>query len=137
MAAMMIPFVVAGCFGLEHLRVFQVSIVNDTPGEVVLRGCDDYCSSALLTFDLVPGSSAVVNRTTNMHKYFSVTTPAGKHLGCLDLYFSTPQPGASVGVSQAVACPTGSRLPWLPIGLVALTLTGGLLLAWLLARRAR
>ena len=26
-----------------------------------------------------------------MHSYFSVTTPSGGHLGCIDLYFTTAQ----------------------------------------------
>jgi hypothetical protein len=120
-----------GCGSLGRIRVFTVSMVNDTTSEVVLRGCDHFCSSALLTFDLQPGSSVPVNRTTNQHKYFSITTPSGGRIGCLDLYFRMPEPGAQVRVSRAVPCPPGSRLPWRTIalvGLVALPLVGLLLL---------
>ena len=52
---------------------------------------------------------------------FSITTPSGGHLGCLDLYFKTPQPGARVPVSQATACPPG-RPGWTTAGLVFLLL---------------
>jgi len=95
-------------------------MVNDTTREVVLRGCDHFCSSALLTFDLQPGDSADVHRTTNQHKYFSITMPSGGRIGCLDLYFKTPQPGAQERVSEAIPCPPGSRVPWRTIVLVLL-----------------
>ncbi len=42
-----------------------------------------------------------------MHKLFSITSPSGAHLGCVDLYFKTPHPGARVPGSQATACPRG------------------------------
>jgi hypothetical protein len=120
-----------GCGGLEKIRVFTVSMVNDTTREVVLRGCDHFCSYALLTYDLQPGESVDVHRTTNQHKYFSITTPSGGRIGCLDLYFKAPQPGAQVPVSSAARCPPGSRLPWRTIALVllvALPVAGLLLL---------
>jgi hypothetical protein len=109
-----------GCGGLGRIRVFTVSMVNDTTGEVVLRDCAHYCSSALLTFDLQPGESVDVHRVANDHKKFSITTPSGGRIGCLDLYFKTPQPGAQMDVSAAVPCPAGSRVPWRTIALVLL-----------------
>ena len=87
-AAAAIVLIVAGCGSLRQLEVFRVSIVNDTSAPVVVRDCDSYCSSALLTFDLRPGASVPINRAANMHKLFSVTTPAGGHIGCLDLYLN-------------------------------------------------
>jgi hypothetical protein len=75
-----------GCGALRRVQVFPVSIVNDTGPPVIVRDCSSFCSSSLLTFDLQPGASVVINRTTNMHKRFSVTTPTGAHIGCVDLY---------------------------------------------------
>jgi hypothetical protein len=113
--------VAGGCAHLGHVRVFQVSIVNDTGAPVVARDCDGYCSSSPLVFHLQPGASASVNRVARMHKLFSVTTPSGGHLGCVDLYFKTPEPGARVPVSRATACPPG-RPRWTMAGLVFLLL---------------
>jgi hypothetical protein len=110
----------SGCLGLNRIQVFSVSIVNDTASTVVVRDCDSFCSSSLLTFPLQPGASVEIHRTPNEHKYFSVTTPSGGHIGCVDLYFKVAQPGASVPVSQAGPCPPGSGLPWKTIGLVVL-----------------
>jgi hypothetical protein len=100
---------VAGCGSLRQLEVFRVAIVNDTAAPVVVRDCDGYCSSSLLTCDLQPGESAPINRAAKIHKLFSVTTPAGGQIGCLDLYYKTPQPGAQARVSQATPCPSPSR----------------------------
>jgi len=126
----------SGCGALRRIQVFPVSIVNDTAAPVVARGCSHYCSSSLLTFELAPGAGAVVNRATNMHKRFSITTPTGTRLGCLDLYFTKPQAGARMLVSNAVACPRGSRGRWKLVGLV---LAAGLvvLVAFALARSPR
>jgi hypothetical protein len=129
-----LPLMLSGCLQAGHVDIFTVSMVNDTGSSVVLRDCDNYCSSSPLVFDLAPGSSVDVHRITNDHKYFSITTPSGGHLGCLDLYFKVPEPGAHMPVSQAVRCPGGFRLPWKPIGLAGLVLLP--LLALLLGRRA-
>jgi hypothetical protein len=61
-----------------------------------------------------------------MHKDFAVTTAAGGRIGCLDLYFPSPQPGARVPVSQAGPCPSASGLPWRTVGLVGLAVVAGL-----------
>jgi hypothetical protein len=128
--------VLSGCAALRRIQVFQVSIVNDTAAPVVVRGCDDFCSSSLLTFELQPGASVVINRTTNMHKRFSVTTPGGGHIGCVDLYFKRPEPGTSVPVSASTACPHGSRVPWTLLGVgAAAALLVVAVLAWASRRR--
>jgi hypothetical protein len=124
LAAMLLA--VGGCRGLRQLQVFTVSILNDTGQAVVLRDCTHFCDSSPIVINLAPGSSAPINRTTNEHKYFSITTPSGAHIGCLDLYFQTPQPGARVPVSHATPCPPGGRPPWETIGLIALALAVGL-----------
>jgi len=111
-----------GCGGLGHVQVFTVSMFNDTGNEVVIRNCDNFCSSSLIVFDLQPGESAEVHRTTNQHKEFSVTTASGGHVGCLDLFFKTAQPGAQVPVSAATRCPSGSGVPWKAIALVVAVL---------------
>lgn len=130
-----LPLAIAGCLGLNRIQVFTVFIVNDTPSEVVARDCDNFCSSSPIVLDLAPGSDAPIHRTTNMHSYFSITTPSGGHIGCLDLYFTTPAPDASEPVSRAAPCPGGSSTPWTIIGLI---LTGSLLILGLLwSRRAR
>ena len=116
-AAAGLLLLLSGCSALRRIQVFPVSIVNDTNAPVVVRGCESYCSSSLLTFDLPPGSSVVVHRTTQQHKRFSIVTPAGGHVGCADLYFTTPQPAARVLVSGAVPCPSGSHVRWTLIGL--------------------
>jgi hypothetical protein len=121
------PLVVSGCFGLNRIHIFTVSIVNDTSGAVVVRDCAHFCSSSLISFDLAPGASADVHRTTDEHKYFSVTTAAGRHVGCLDLFFERAEPGANVEVSGARSCPAGSGPPWKTVGLLLLVL--GVLLA--------
>jgi hypothetical protein len=127
---------VAGCGSLRQLEVFRVSIVNDTTAPVVVRDCDSYCSSSLLTFDLQPGASVPINRAANMHKLFSVTTPVGGHIGCLDLYYETAQPGAQARVSQATPCPATARPLWKTVGLVLLVVLGvAFVLGGLLRRR--
>jgi hypothetical protein len=114
-----LPLTVGGCANLGRIQVFHVSIVNDTASPVVVRNCDSFCSSSLLAFDLQPGGSVPVNRTTNDHDYWSVTTPTGGHIGCVDLFFRAPQPGASVPVSGAGPCP-GPGVPWLTIAVVTI-----------------
>jgi hypothetical protein len=120
-SAVTLTVIVSGCGDLSHLQVFPVSIINDTGAPVVVRNCSSYCSSSPLVFHMLPGSSVPINRVAKMHKLFSITTPSGGHIGCLDLYFNTAQPGARVPVSQATACPAGRRR-WKTFGLVALAL---------------
>jgi hypothetical protein len=110
----------AGCGALRHIQVFQVSIVNDTRQPVVVRDCDHFCSSSPIAFHLEPGASAAVNRTTHQHKSFSITTAAGTHVGCLDLYYPTQAPGAQALVSAAGRCPGGSGQPWKAVAIVLL-----------------
>jgi len=129
--------VVGGCGSLRQIQVFTVSIVNDTGQAVVLRDCAHFCDSSPIVINLAPGSSAPINRATNEHKYFSITTPGGAHIGCLDLYFQTAQPGAQVPVSQATPCPSGGRPPWETIAIVALALLVGLSPILVLAARRR
>jgi hypothetical protein len=102
-----VAVVAGGCAHLGHVRVFRVSLVNDTRAPVVARDCAGYCSHSPLAFHLQPGASAPLNRVARDHKLFAITTPSGGHLGCVDVYFRTPQPGARVRVSQAKACPRG------------------------------
>ena len=114
--------------------MFTVTIVNDTRTAVVVRDCDSYCTSSPLVFDLEPGAGVPINRAAGMHKDFSVTTSAGGRVGCLDLYFRTPQPGARVPVSEAGPCPSASAIPWETVGLVALAVVAALspiLVLWL------
>jgi hypothetical protein len=59
----------------------QVSIVKDTRQAVVVRDCDDLCTSSPIVFHLDPAASVVVNRTTHRHKEFSIATPTGGHGG--------------------------------------------------------
>jgi len=126
---------VAGCGSLRQLEVFRVAIVNDTSPPVVVRDCDSYCSSSLLTFNLQPGASVPINRAANMHKLFSVTTPAGGHIGCLDLYYKTPEPGAQARVSQATPCPKSSRSVFRSVGLALLVVAAVVLGLLVLSRR--
>ena len=114
--------VTTGCTALSHIHVFQVYVTNDTPGEVVMRDCQDFCSSSPIALDIQPGSNVTINRVAKDHKYFSLASPSGAHIGCLDLYFAEPSQGATVRVSRAVACPGGPGIPWRTIGLVALAL---------------
>jgi hypothetical protein len=106
----------AGCGSLSNARVFRASILNDTASPVVVRDCGDFCSSALLTFNLAPGQSTPINRVAGQHLYWSVTTPTGGHIGCIDLYFSSPSPGASVRISSAGKC-AGTTPPTKLLGL--------------------
>ena len=115
-----LPLAVGGCFGLNHVQVFTVSIVNNTANEVIVRDCSDYCSASPLLFDLPPGASTQVHRTTNEHKYFSIATTSGGHLGCLDLYYSAPANGAGALVSSAAPCPSGSGSSLRTVGLILL-----------------
>jgi hypothetical protein len=124
----------AGCGGLGNIKVFEVSIVNDTASPVVVRDCADFCSSSPLTFNLAPGESTPLNRVAGEHKYFSVTTPSGRHVGCVDLHFSTPSPGATVPVSSAGRCP-GTSGP--PRGVIGLCVLLALTLAVIIFRRRR
>jgi hypothetical protein len=112
--------VLAGCSAARRIQVFTVSLENDTSQRVVVRDCDDYCTFSLLSFDLPPGASVPIHRTPNQHKLFSVTTPAGGRIGCVDLYFKTAQPDARVLVSQAAPCPAGSSGHWKIAGLIIL-----------------
>ena len=100
--------------------MFPVSIVNDTTDAVVVRDCDDYCSSSPIAIHLEPGGSTPINRDTGSHKQFSITTEAGSHVGCLDLYFTSAQPGARVPVSEALPCTGHARPLWKTVGLVFL-----------------
>jgi hypothetical protein len=126
----------AGCGALHGIKVFQVSIVNDTGGPVVVRDCDSYCFSSPIALTLQPGARTPINRVAKEHKIFSVTTASGGHVGCLDLYFASPQPGAQVAVSQATPCRPSSGPPWRTIGLAALGVGLVLLAAFAFLRRA-
>jgi hypothetical protein len=110
---------VTACGG-AGAEVFAVSIVNDTQMAVVVRDCDDYCSSSPIAITVPPGGSTPINRIAGDHKRFSITTSSGGHIGCLDLYFAAPQPGARVPVSQATACTGHPRPFWQTAGLVVL-----------------
>jgi hypothetical protein len=110
---------VAGCGG-AGAEVFSVSIVNDTHMVVVVRDCDHYCSSSPIAITVPPGGSTPINRIARDHKSFSITTASGEHVGCLDLYFATPQPGARVPVSEATACTGHPRPFWQTAALVVL-----------------
>jgi hypothetical protein len=134
LALLCLAAAVAGCGNLSNIEVFQVSIVNDTASPVVVRDCADYCSSSPLTFNLASGQSTRLNRITGEHKYLSVTTPSGGHVGCVDLYFSAPSPGATVPVSSAGKCP-GTSGP--PRGLIGLGVLFALTLAVIMFRRRR
>jgi len=116
------------------LRVFEVSIVNDTAVPVVVRDCDDYCSSSPIKLVLAPGASAPINRTTGEHKTFSITTASGARVGCLDLYYETPQPGARALASHATPCTGRPRPLWQKGGLV-IALIAVLALPFVLIRR--
>jgi hypothetical protein len=126
---------VAGCRAVHGIEVFRVSIVNDTGGPVVVRDCDSYCSSSPIAITLEPGASAPINRVAKQHKIFSIATPAGGHVGCLDLYFSAPHPGAQVPVSQATPCRPGSGPPWKTIALIVIGVGLVLLAAFAFLRR--
>jgi hypothetical protein len=112
---------VAGCGG-PSAEVFSVSIVNDTHEAVVVRDCDDYCSSSPIALTVQPGDSTPINRIARDHKSFSITTASGGHVGCLDLFFAAPQPGARVPVSEAIACAGHPRPFWQTAGLVVLVI---------------
>jgi hypothetical protein len=129
-----LPVAVTGCGGLNRIQVFTVYIANDTASEVVARDCPDFCSSSPIVLDLPPGASTPIHRTTNQHAYFSITTPWGGHIGCLDLYYTTPAPGVSEPVSRATRCPGASNVPWTPIVSI---LGGSLLFLAVLWHRAR
>src|SRR5262249_6186750 len=94
----------AGCGTRGEPHVFSVSIVNDTAGPVVVRDCNDYCSSSPIELHLAPGAGAPINRVATQHKSFSITSSSGDHIGCLDLYYTAPQPGARALVSTAAPC---------------------------------
>jgi hypothetical protein len=126
----------AGCGTLHAIQVFRVSVVNDTGGTVVLRDCDGYCSSSPIAITLEPGGSAPINRTAKQHKIFSIATPSGGHVGCLDLYFASSQPGAQVPVSRATPCQASSGPPWRTIALVVIGVGLVLVAAFAFLRRA-
>jgi hypothetical protein len=125
---------VAGCGTGGSRQVFSVAIVNDTGAPVVVRDCDDYCSSSPIELELVPGASAPINRVATQHKSFSITNSSGEHIGCLDLYYTAPQPGARALVSRAVPCSGKPRPLWQTVGLVA-ALVAVLALPFVLVRR--
>ena len=103
---------------------------------MTVRDCADYCGSSPIAVDLAPGQSAPINRTTGQDATFSITAASGAHLGCLDLFFTSPEPGAQIRVSQARACPPPGRAPWQTAGLVAGALLLGLApVGYLLLRR--
>jgi hypothetical protein len=122
------------CGSASALQVFPVSIVNDTTGAVVVRDCDHYCSSSPIAITLQPEGSAPINRVANDHKAFSITTVSGAHVGCLDLFFPTPQPGASVLVTDATPC-TGHARPRWQTGALVVLLVGILGAPFVLVRR--
>ena len=124
-----------GCGAVHGIEVFPVSIVNDTGAAVVVRDCDGYCSSSPIAITLQPGASTPINRIAENHKTFSITTPSGGHVGCLDLNFASPRPGAQVPVSNAMPCKATSGPPWRTIALGVLAL--GLVLAGAFALRRR
>lgn len=98
---------------------------NDLPEPVIVRGCDDYCGSSALDVVLVAGAKVALTRTVNNHDYLSVTTVSGDRLGCIDLYFPSPQPGAKIPVSGTVTCPTSqSTKRLLIIGIAVVALVG-------------
>lgn len=110
---------------------FRVYVNNDLPEPVIVRSCDDYCSSSALDVVLVAGAKVALTRTVNNHDYLSVTTVAGAHLGCIDLFFASAQPGAKIPVSGTVSCPTSQstkRLLIIGIAVVALVGVGLLML---------
>jgi len=122
-AASAVVLVLSGCLGAGHGQVFQVSIANDTQQAVVVRDCDSFCSSSPIAIDLQAGASAPINRIAHDHKFFSITSATGEHIGCLDLYFPTPQPGASVDVSAATSCPgSGASSHWKEVALIGAVL---------------
>lgn len=129
--------VLSGCLGLGHGRVFKVSIVNDTSRPVVVRDCDTYCSSSPIAIDLQPGGSTAINRIANDHKFFSITDASGGHVGCLDLYFPKPEPGARFDVSGAFPCPGPQGRPWTDYLVGAVLLALALALGLVFARRTR
>jgi hypothetical protein len=104
------------------MLVFPVSIVNNTPEAVVVRDCDHYCSSSPIRIELQPGASTSINRIARDHKTFAITTTSGGHVGCLDLYFPAPEPGAQVPVSEAKPCTGHGRPRWEMAALVVLLL---------------
>ena len=124
-------FALGGCSAARRIQVFTVSLENDTSHPVVVRDCDDYCTFSLLTFQLQPGEGVPIHRTVNQHKLFSVTTPAGGRIGCVDLYFKTALPDARVPISHASPCPSGSSGPW---KLVGLAVVGVLILGFAFAK---
>ena len=99
---------------LAGTQVFPVSIQNNLTEPVVVRDCDSYCSSLPIDITLPPGARTQINSATGDHKFFAITSQSGQHLGCIDLFFASPESGASVPVSHTVKCP-GSSLPWLAI----------------------
>jgi hypothetical protein len=119
---------------LATIFVFPVSIVNNTSEPVVVRDCDHYCSSSPIRIELQPGASAPINRIAGDHKTFAITTASGGHVGCLDLYFPAPEPGAQVPVSEAKPCTGHGRPAWQTGGLVVV-LVAVLALPFVLVRR--
>jgi hypothetical protein len=116
--------------------VFQVSIVNDKQQTVVVRDCDSFCTSSPIAINLQPGASAPINRIAGEHKLFSVTSATGAHMGCLDLYYATPQAGASADVSRAIPCPgSSSHRDWRTAGLIAVAILAVALAVFLILRR--
>jgi hypothetical protein len=128
---------VAGCSSLHDIHVFQVSILDDTPSPVIVRDCDTYCSSSPIALRVQPGGSVPINRDAGEHKVFSITTAGGAHVGCLDLYYPSPQPGATARVSDATPCAAGTRPVWetLLFALVLIGAVGGGIVAVLRRKR--
>jgi hypothetical protein len=135
-AASAVALVLSGCLGVSHGHVFQVSIANNTQQPVVVRDCDSFCSSSPIAIVLQPGASTPINRIAHDHKFFSITSTTGDHIGCIDLYFPAPEPGASVDVS-ATPCPSsGASSRWRTIAFIAAALLA-LFLPFLLLRGRR
>jgi hypothetical protein len=134
----LLALLLAGCLDANGIKVFQVSIVNDTQQTVVVRDCDSFCSSSPIAINLQPGASAPINRIAGEHKLFSVTSATGAHIGCLDLYYASPHPGASADVSRATPCPGSSSHRNLgTAGLIAVAVLAVALAAFLVLRRLR
>ena len=77
LVAAAIASIVSAAPAVATSRVFRVYIENNLPEPVIVRDCDSYCSSAPIDLYLAPGVKAPINRITNDHKFFSVTSDGG------------------------------------------------------------